>query len=73
MKVYQIHKNRNQNICTKSRCMDLNKKLKDSKHEIEKIIKVINKMWKIIQKQIMDPHQRRTYFDKNSNEELELK
>jgi hypothetical protein len=48
-------------------------KLKESKHRIDKIMVIINKVWKIMQKQIMDPQQRRLYFDKNSSEETTLK
>lgn len=49
------------------------KKLKDSKNQIDRIMIIINKVWKIMQKQIMDPQQRRLYFDKNSLEETTLK
>ena len=48
-------------------------KLKESKNKIEKIIGVINKVWKILQKQIVGSQQRRLYFDKNSAEEIKLK
>lgn len=49
------------------------KKLRDSKNQIDRIMIIINKVWKIMQKQIMDPQQRRLYFDKNSLEETTLK
>lgn len=34
---------------------------------------IINKVWKVMQKQIIDRSQRKTYFEKNSSEEIELK
>lgn len=49
------------------------KKLRESQKNIDKIMSVIKKFWKILQKQIMDPYQRRFYFDKNSPEEISLK
>lgn len=51
----------------------MHKKLKESKHQTEKIMNIVNKVWKIMQKQVMDPQQRRLYFDKNSPDEIELK
>lgn len=48
-------------------------KLKESRSQIDKIIGVINKVWRILQKQILSSQQRRQYFEKNSPEELELK
>jgi len=48
-------------------------KLKESQKQIDKIMSVIRKFWKIIQKQILDPYQRRFYFDKNSPEEINMK
>lgn len=49
------------------------KKLKESKENIDMIMNIIKKFWRILQKQILDPYQRRFYFDKNSPEENDLK
>lgn len=51
----------------------MHKKLKESKAQVDQIMTIINKIWKILQKQILDPQQRRLYFDKNSAEDRELK
>jgi hypothetical protein len=48
-------------------------KLKESRSQIDKIMGIINKVWKILQKQILSSQMRRQYFEKNSPEELELK
>lgn len=47
--------------------------LQESKENIDLIMSVIKKFWKVLQKQILDPYQRRFYFDKNSQEESDLK
>jgi hypothetical protein len=51
----------------------MHKKLKESKGQVDKIMGIINKIWKVMYKQIMDPYQRRKYFDKNSLEEINFK
>ena len=48
-------------------------KLKESKMQTDKMMGIINKVWKTVNKQIVDRSQRRLYFDKNSIEEIELK
>ena len=48
-------------------------KLKESRVQIDKIMSIINKVWKILQKQILNSQQRRQYFEKNSPEEMQLK
>lgn len=48
-------------------------KLMEANYHIEMIMGIINKVWKVMQKQIMDPQVRRVYFEKNSPEEAQLK
>lgn len=48
-------------------------KLKESKNQTDKIMSIVNKVWKVMHKQIIDRSQRKNYFSKNSAEETELK